>query len=98
MISQNERWIRTIAELNLYRSVWGIRPHICHETHSGSSTGFDYGVAFELCTPSNASDCCRTNYLDMLYYDELVTGSAVIYSQPGALGQCYGFALGTIHI
>ena len=73
--------------------MWGIRPHICHETHSGSSTGFDYGVAFELCSPSNASDCCRTNYLDMLYYDELVTGSAVIYSQPGALGQCYGFAL-----
>ena len=81
------------------KSVWGIRPHICHETHSGSSTGFDYGVAFELCSASkNASDCCRTNYLDMLYYDELVTGSAVIYSQPGALGQCYGFALGTIHI
>ena len=29
----------------------------------------------------------------MLYYDELARGSAVIYSQPGALGQCYGFAL-----
>ena len=74
--------------------MWGIRPHICHETHSGSSTGFDYGVAFELCTSNaNNTECCRTNYLDMLYYDELARGSAVIYSQPGALGQCYGFAL-----
>jgi hypothetical protein len=29
----------------------------------------------------------------MLYYDELTTGSAVLYEQPGSLGQCYGFGI-----
>ena len=72
------------------KAVHSIKPHICDIVHAGSSTGFDYGVAFEFC---DSESCCKTNYLDFLVYDELVRGTSEIYDQPGALGSCYGFLL-----
>ncbi len=73
-------------------SLGGVRPHICDVVHAGSTTGFDYGVAFRFYDANGSS--CSTNYLDMLYYDELVRGSSELYSQTGAMGGCYGFDLG----
>ncbi len=73
---------------NKVSAIHGMKPYICSLTHSGSSTGFDYGVAIEVCS---GSKCCKTNYLDVLYYDELTTGSSLTYHQPGAMGECHGF-------
>lgn len=72
------------------KAISGIRPFICDEDYAGSSTGYDYGVYFIICSTYG---CCQTNYLDVLYHDELVRGDSRLYNQPGGLGQCFGFEI-----
>ena len=55
---------------------------ISETVFKGSSTGFDYGVAFEFCN-EKSNECCKTNYLDIIFYDELVAGSSLLYDLPG---------------
>ncbi|TRY63775.1 hypothetical protein TCAL_11499 [Tigriopus californicus] len=72
------------------KAISGIRPFICDADYAGSTTGYDYGVHFIICSTTG---CCQTNYLDVLYNDELVRGDSRLYNQPGGLGQCYGFEI-----